>query len=283
MLPQWIEELLEAICVVNKQDEFVYVSGASVRVFGYEPEEMIGRSMWDFVYPEDRHLTKWATGEINSGVEKTDFENRYVKKDGSLAYLQWSARWSEKEQVRVAVARDISSHKKKLDELHSLAFYDPLTGLPNRALLFDRLNQAIARCRRDGRCLALCFIDLNKFKEINDEHGHAAGDLVLCEVARSLRHSLRDSDNVARLGGDEFVVFFDYQDAKALEPTLEKLKKALKLTLSYQGRNLAVEGCIGVSLYPHHQQEAELLLTSADQAMYQAKQAGLRLFLTQVG
>ncbi|WP_337841270.1 diguanylate cyclase [Rheinheimera sp.] len=270
-LSQLIDELLEAVCVVDKHGVFVYLSPGAQRVFGYKPAEMRGRNMLEFMHPDDKDRTLLAVNDIMAGQVKTEFENRYIRKDGSVVHLQWSARWSEQEQVRVAVARDITSHKQVLQQLQHLAFYDCLTGLPNRALLMDRLQQGLARCRRENRVLALCFVDLNKFKQINDQYGHAAGDAALCALATALKTALRDTDTVARLGGDEFVVLMDCQNAAEVAPVLEKLTQACQLTFLWQQQSLQLEASIGVALYPQHAVDADSLLCLADQAMFRAK------------
>jgi PAS domain S-box-containing protein len=185
-LSDYIDQLLEAICVVDANGHFLYLSSGCERIFGYQSSEMIGRSMIELVHPDDRERTLLAASEIMSGDEKIDFENRYIRKDGQIAHIQWSARWSEDHNVRVAVARDITKHKQLLDQLQHIAFYDPLTQLPNRALFEDRLQQSLARARREQGMLALCFVDLDKFKEVNDRYGHAAGDLCLKKAAELL-------------------------------------------------------------------------------------------------
>lgn len=270
-LNQLIDELLEAVCVVDKQGVFVFLSPGSERVFGYKTHEMCGRNMLEFMHPEDKERTLLTVKDIMAGQKITAFENRYVRKDGSVVHLQWSARWSESEQVRVAVARDITSHKQVLEQLQHLAFYDSLTGLPNRALLMDRLQQGLARCRRENRILALGFVDLNKFKQVNDNFGHAAGDAVLCQLAGALKSALRDTDTVARLAGDEFVVLIDCQNAAEVAPVLDKLLQACQLDLLWQHQQIQLDASIGVALFPQHAADAESLLCRADQAMFKAK------------
>lgn len=278
-LSDYIDQLLEAICVVDANGCFLYLSSGCERIFGYKSTEMVGRPMIELVHPEDRERTLLAASEIMAGDQKIDFENRYIRKDGQIAYIQWSARWSEDQKVRVAVARDITKHKQLLEQLQHIAFYDPLTQLPNRALFEDRLQQSLARARREQGMLALCFIDLDKFKEVNDQYGHAAGDLCLKKVAELLLHSVRETDTVARLGGDEFVIVMDaVTEQSAVLSSLHNLLLKLQQPFVFEQHQLQLSGSIGIALFPLHGQDQASLLAAADRAMYKAKQAGgLRL------
>lgn len=274
-LSDYIDQLLEAICVVDANGCFLYLSSGCERIFGYKSDEMIGRPMIEFVHPDDRARTLLAASEIMAGDQKIDFENRYIRKDGQIAYIQWSARWSEDQNVRVAVARDITKHKQLLEQLQHIAFYDPLTQLPNRALFDDRLQQSLARARREQGMLALCFVDLDKFKEVNDRYGHAAGDLCLKKVAELLLYSVRETDTVARLGGDEFVIIMDaVTEQSAVLNTLQHLLIKLQQHFLFEQHQLQLSASIGIALFPLHGQDQVSLLAAADRAMYKAKHAG---------
>jgi len=160
-------------------------------------------------------------------------------------------------------------------EFEHLARHDMLTGLPNRRLFQDRLDHALARARRSGRKLALLFIDLDRFKEINDQVGHDAGDAVLQAVAARLAASTRESDTVARLGGDEFVVLLDDPSSQDQIATIaQKLLAALKPEIPFESYCLHAVASIGISQYPQDGQTATEILANADRAMYQAKAAG---------
>lgn len=274
-LSDYIDQLLEAICVVDANGCFLYLSSGCERIFGYKSAEMVGRPMIELVHPEDRARTLLAASEIMAGDQKIDFENRYIRKDGQIAYIQWSARWSEDQKVRVAVARDVTKHKQLLEQLQHIAFYDPLTQLPNRALFEDRLQQSLARARREQGKLALCFIDLDKFKEVNDQYGHAAGDLCLKKVAELLLHSVRETDTVARLGGDEFVIVMDaVTEQSAVLSALQNLLLKLQQHFLFEQHQLQLSASIGIAFFPAHGQDQASLLAAADMAMYKAKQAG---------
>ncbi|MBI1890389.1 MAG: CHASE domain-containing protein [Burkholderiales bacterium] len=156
-----------------------------------------------------------------------------------------------------------------------LALYDPLTGLPNRKLIADRLHQAVVMAKREQERLAVLFIDLDKFKPVNDELGHAVGDLLLKEVANRLQACVREADTVARLGGDEFVALLVHaHDRHSAEVAAEKMLHALMRPFEVVGHRLQIGGSIGVALYPEDGQEPNSLVKSADAAMYAAKNAG---------
>lgn len=417
VLSNYIDLLLDAICVVNKHGCFEFISPGAERIFGYKPEEMLGHSMLEFIHPDDQPLTLATAAQINQGVVKLDFENRYIRKDGTVVHLLWSARWSDDKQQRVAVARDISNLKQaqrrqaalyeiseaafaaddigqlyqkihqiigglmpissfviasydiqnglsfgynsadisdsasaelttelcskvissgqKLaavrqdlnalavplkthsgiigvllaqdttqiggycsDELELLEFvatqvavsierkqmlarlqfhalYDQLTSLPNRELFQDRMFTALARAEREKGLLALLYLDLDKFKHINDSFGHSVGDNILQQAARRLQQAIRQSDTAARFGGDEFVILLEHlQDEATAWQLAEKIRLALCQPYLINGQHIIINPSIGIALYPQHGQAQKELVLSADEAMYLAKKAG---------
>jgi diguanylate cyclase (GGDEF)-like protein/PAS domain S-box-containing protein len=431
----FIDLLLDAVCAVDVDGRFVFVSAACERILGYTPQELIGRSMIDLVAPADRERTLAAAARIMAGDQQLYFENRYVRKDGELVTIMWTARWSEKDQLRIAVARDVTArrHAESIqaalyaisDATHaaeglpdlcqrihriidallparnfsvalqdaggSLAFpyrlekdaaapaqfapdaaamyaellrtgqpllltpqtaaslsagvqsvlagdtlcwlavplstqhgvigavflksmmvhacytekdkellrfistqiasaverirlherlnhashYDQLTDLPNRRLFYDRLETALARVRRGRGCMSLLYLDLDKFKEVNDAFGHAAGDALLQEMARRLKRCVRDSDTVARIGGDEFVVLLE---SAGLEPNAAavaaKIHAALGQPVQIGKHAVQVLPSIGIAFYPKHGSSGEALLKHADEAMNKVKRGG---------
>ena len=432
--------LLDAICVVDTRGRFVFVSAACERIFGYTPEEMIGRPMIDFVFPEDRPRTLQQADDIVAGRPQPHFENRYVRKDGKVVHIMWSARWSEADQVRVAVARDVTERKRadsmqaalyaiseaahwgedlvtlfqqihqilggllpavnffvalydenkdelsfpyyvdeydqapapqKLDStalsaevirtglvlllahdageaptgyvrpdmgkgslnwlgvplnakkgvigalvvqsnsaevrytkedvellqfvstqiapvierkqmeswLQHIARHDPLTDLPNRELFHDRLQTSLNWAERNQTPLALLYLDLDKFKQVNDTLGHPIGDLLLQEVAHRLKQCVRESDTVGRVGGDEFLVLLHGipQPEQALL-VAEKIRVALARPFDLAGHRVQVFPSIGVALYPDHSDDYKQLIRYADEAMYVAKKGGGNCF-----
>ena len=172
-----------------------------------------------------------------------------------------------------SIIHDVTERKHAEEALEHQALHDGLTGLPNRLLLQDRVNQAIGMAVRDGRPFALCVIDLDRFKDVNDSLGHLAGDQLLQEVAYRLRQALRATDTVARLGGDEFAIVLPEADAEAATLAAQKLVEALAASLVLEGHEVAVGASIGIALFPENGDDADTLLRRADVAMYVAKQA----------
>jgi diguanylate cyclase (GGDEF)-like protein/PAS domain S-box-containing protein len=433
LMPNFADLLLDTIFLVDAHGCIVYVNAACERIFGYTPDEMIGQSMINFVAPEDRARTMDEARHVMAGHPRIGFENRYIRKDGRQVHIMWSARWSEVDQLRIGVARDVTeltrleamqaatyaiseaahnagdlvglfqeihriiaklvpvaeftvatcepktqlidlayeldsdgsvpvtpnliarqycaeviqsrqtlflpvdaqaaisdcmvsisdsgcwlamplitqqmaigalvlksrpgtiySEKDKelmqfvsaqvataierrqlhADLLHS-ARYDQLTGLPNRRLFDDRIKSALARCRRNQSGMALLFVDIDGFKQVNDSRGHAVGDRLLQEVALRLEQCTREEDTVARLGGDEFVVLLE--ETHAQEDALSvanKIRHLISQTINIDGVILHIRASIGIAVYPEHGVEIAELLRHADKEMYMDKKLG---------
>lgn len=419
LLPKVMDLLLDAVCVVDGEGRFVFVSAASERIFGYTPEEMIGRNMIDFVFPDDRDRTLQAAAAIMDGQPKPHFENRYMRKDGRVVDIMWSASWSESDRLRLAVARDITELKRVehtrnalyriseaanttegllalyqhihriIDELvpadnftvalydeanETLSFpystepqapspdpqplmstspfaevirsgqavlinqapmtvdwlgvplltergimgvlaiqtdsdkrryseedkqllhfvstqiasairrkqaeaellhrahHDVLTDLPNRALFNDRFDVALARAHRDNEHLALLFLDLNEFKNVNDNFGHEVGDQLLREVAHRLAQCVRASDTLGRMGGDEFTILLTNISAPDhVGIVADKIHTAIAAPFDIAGCKLTISASIGVAVYPHQGENREQLFRQADGDMYAGK------------
>lgn len=187
---------------------------------------------------------------------------RLFNKDGSLKGL-------------IGLAADVTERKEHEKQLEHVAHYDALTGVLNRVLLTDRMSQALARTRRDKRLMAVCYLDLDGFKPVNDSFGHEAGDKVLIEVARRIGETIREEDTVARLGGDEFVVLLvGLSAADECIASLNRLLAAINQPIKIDGNSVSISVSIGVALYPEDKADADTLLRHADQAMYIAKQSG---------
>lgn len=429
----YFDLLLDAVCAVDKQGRFVFVSAACERIFGYTADELVGQPMIELVHPADRLRTLEAAREIMGGDPKLNFENRYVRKDGRVVHILWSARWSEVDQLRIAVARDITERKQaesrqaalyaiseaahaaedllalfkrihliigewlpalnfsvalydehcaqinfpyhvddhehqpeqpgtvtgrlcaevirtglpilltpgqedapqgfeelvaaqqspcwlgvplnsqngtigalivksvaggeryteqdkellqfvcaqvataiERKQLHArlqhMAQYDQLTQLPNRALLRDRLKASLTLAKLDGGRMALLYVDLDRFKEVNDTHGHAVGDMLLQAVANRLKGCVRETDTVARIGGDEFVVLLhSIRTAEDADNVAGKIRLVLAQPLRLDGHSLNIQPSIGVASFPDHGTEEKQLFRHADEAMYSAK------------
>jgi diguanylate cyclase (GGDEF)-like protein/PAS domain S-box-containing protein len=430
----FVDMLMDAICVVDSQGRYVYVSAASERIFGYTPQELIGSQMLDLVHPDDRQRTLDAAREIMGGQPKLHFENRYIRKDGRVVHIMWSARWSEVDRLRIAVARDVTERKRseslrlalfKISEaahtaedlpglfrqvheivstllpaqnfsvalldtsndelrfpypvddvdpqqqspvanklareivatgkpvllgamsrdllpeplrdlisdgmpcwlgvpltsqggtlgalmvkgrpgdvqytdkdqellqfvasqacaaierqqmherLQHMAQYDQLTRLPNRMLLNERLLASLGRARSSKGRLAVLYLDLDKFKQVNDTFGHAAGDHLLQEVARRLTLCVRESDTVARIGGDEFIVLLDRISKDSDAATVAaKILASLNEPMDFSGEQWPIRPSIGIAHYPDDADDLAQLFKHADEAMYQAKKGG---------
>ncbi|MBC7781654.1 MAG: diguanylate cyclase [Proteobacteria bacterium] len=189
-----------------------------------------------------------------------------------LAVVERAIREHRQEEARVSHLTDLES---ELYRLQHQAFHDWLTGLPNRALFKDRLTLAIAQAQRSGRKVAVLFLDLDRFKPINDRHGHDVGDWVLKEVARRLSGTLRGADTLARLGGDEFVAIIPYVDnSAAVKAVIEKFDAALRVPFAVAGELLEIGCSVGCAIYPDDGTSPDLLLENADAAMYQQKHRG---------
>jgi len=265
--------MLDAVCVVDKSGNFVYASAAFESMFGYAPEEVIGKPVIDFVCLEDNKRTLNAVGKLKSGVVYQSFENRWIHKSGNIVDVLWSARWSEKHQMRIAVAHDITGRKQMENKLVYLANHDSLTQLPNRLLLRESLNDAIACSQAKKSNFCLLFLDVNRFKQINDQYGHSLGDRVLAIVAKRLVNCVRHSDTVGRLGGDEFLIVLNsvaqHSDALLFS---EKIKREIEKPIALDKVILNVSLSVGIARYPQDAGNIDDLLQYADKAMYTEKQ-----------
>lgn len=270
-----------AIMVTDRNNRIIAVNPGFSRLTGYGAEEAVGqtpsllksgrhdavfyRAMWEAL----RDRGEW-TGEI--------WDRR---KDGSF-YPKWAhikvvpGRGEEGQpEGYVACFTDISAHQETENRIRAQAYHDALTGLPNRLLLRDRLEHALANAQRMKHTLAVLYIDLDNFKNINDSLGHAAGDQLLSAVAERLRASVRDMDTVARLGGDEFVVVLENLDDEAAAAAVAvKIHQSLAQPITVECQPLQAAASIGIALYPDDGDTADSLMRNADTAMYQAKARG---------
>jgi len=248
------------------------------QVTGYTASELGGKAGWDLLTAEGKAIAQEALGYwMKSGG--FEMELPLQDKNNQVIPYFWKGVTLKNENSEaiglIGIGRDITTYKRTQDHLDRLAHYDALTGLANRSLLSDRLHQAVARSERSGGLLALVFIDLNKFKEINDTLGHDAGDALLKTYAGWLTASMRGSDTAARWGGDEFVLILeDISNPAAVINVLEKLFKHEAAPLDLKGQKVFTTSSVGISIYPLDGTDPLALLRSADHAMYRAKEQG---------
>jgi diguanylate cyclase (GGDEF)-like protein/PAS domain S-box-containing protein len=281
----------EGIIIADGETKILRVNKAFVEITGYPAEEVVGTSprlLHSDQHDRDFYDSIWKSVEESDGWEG-EVWGRRKNGDAVPLHLTVTAIRDAKGAAcnYVLAFSDITRNKKDADEIYNLAFFDPLTGLPNRRLLMDRLSQSVAASGRTGQKAALLFLDLDNFKNLNDTLGHDFGDLLLQQTAQRLKHSLRAEDTVARIGGDEFVIILqnlgeEGADAPAqTEAVANKILSALNQPYSLHDHECFSSASIGVTLFESSESEVDELLKQADIAMYQAKKSGrnmLRFF-----
>ena len=260
------------------------VSASYAQSLGYDGENLVGRSTTPAdlgIWVEAGQRGRWVELMSEKG-ELIGFEAPLRRRDGSIATFVISGkilRMAE-EDCAIVVLHDISRQKQHEEHLSRIAYYDPLTMLPNRRLLNDRLHQAIAHNQRASKRLAVCYLDLDGFKRVNDTLGHEVGDRVLQEAALRLLGSVRGGDTVARLGGDEFVlVLGGLSGHKECITAVERLVQTVSAPYEIEGHRLhEISASVGVTVVPGDDADPDTLVRNADHAMYSAKQAGKNRF-----
>ena len=269
----------EGITITDTRGTIIDVNDTFTRITGYSREEAIGNN--PRMLQSGRQGPKFYAAMWKSLAEQGHFTGEVWnrRKNGELfaEIITISAVRNPLGATThyVALFTDITSIKENERKLERIAHYDALTGLPNRVLLSDRLQQAMARCQRKGHSLAVAFIDLDGFKAVNDLHGHEQGDDLLVALAQRLQSSLREGDTLSRMGGDEFVaVLSDLEHLHDCHPVLDRMLRAAADPVRLGDRLFQLSASIGVTLFPADGVGPDLLIRHADQAMYQAKQAG---------
>ncbi|TCS99843.1 two-component system CheB/CheR fusion protein [Tepidimonas ignava] len=246
---------------------------------GCPAEDMRGTPWQQWIHPDDRDTLQQQWRAMLSGRQPAAQEQRLLARDGTLRWARQHVSLARHpaplDDVVVVLLENIDEAKAREQTIFRQANYDALTGLPNRALYRDRLEQALLRAQRELRAVYVMFIDLDGFKEVNDIHGHELGDEVLVETAGRIRRALRANDTVARFGGDEFVVMLDAADSPlVVERVADNILQALRQPYTLHGNVLRLSASIGVAAYPSDGETSEELLRMADTAMYAAKNGG---------
>jgi diguanylate cyclase (GGDEF)-like protein/PAS domain S-box-containing protein len=273
-----VEKTLVGVFIVQG-DCFSYVNPRFGEIFGYSAEDILREGdVLKFIEQEDRAFVAGNFRRQLSGeVSNLQYEFRGRRKDGTIVHveaLNGLGTYNGRNAV-LGTLIDISERKQAEAKVLHMAFHDPLTGLPNRMLFNDRAEQAIAMSRRDNEVLALLFIDLDRFKAINDSLGHAAGDRLLCEVADRLRECVRESDTVSRFGGDEFnLMLTQVRNQSDTELIAHKILRALRRPFNIEGHELHGTASIGIALFPRDGSDVQTLIKNADTALYRAKDLG---------
>ena len=275
-----LDNAAEAVITIDQHGMIRDFNRAAERIFGYRAAEAVGQNIriivpHRFKGKHEEHLRRYAaTGE--SQVLNTRREVTALRRDGSEfpVDLSMSEAQVNGDRLITAILLDISERRALEERIHRMAHYDDLTGLPNRALYFDQLERALALAHRQQHKVGVLFIDLNDFKPVNDEFGHATGDDLLRLVAGRLAACMRESDMVARLGGDEFTVILPaIQGLADAEEAAQRVAAAFRETFIVGGRPITVGFSVGVALYPEDGLTASEITHRADVRMYRAKEA----------
>jgi diguanylate cyclase (GGDEF)-like protein/PAS domain S-box-containing protein len=274
-----LRSLGEAVITINGEGEVRFANRVACDLLGRSSEELVGGRASDvFIVrdveaqrPELLELAEAGAGETREAVLFAIGGKRIP-----IEYNRTPIQSADGEFYgQVIVFRDISVRKEHEDAIKRLAYRDDLTGLPNRVSLVDRLQLELAHAKRNKEQLAVAYVDLDGFKQVNDSHGHAAGDALLKSVAERMRSVLRAGDTIARLGGDEFVIVLPAiggaEDARRVG---EKVIAVLETPFLFEGRPLRASASLGLAMFPRDGGETDMLLRRADKAMYRAKSLG---------
>ncbi len=268
----------DLLATISLDGRFTLVNPAWEQLLGWTPEELQAHPLRELLHPEDVEQTLALMLAGNGDpTHLQSFTNRFRHRDGSWHSLLWNGRCDG--ELWYASAKDVTDRSdlehQALHDLEHQALHDPLTHLPNRSLLMDRTRQALARLHRSPGVVALLFIDLDRFKAVNDNLGHEGGDKLLISVSKRLQDLMRDSDTVARLGGDEFVILAEeiVSDGEALA-LAERVLHAMEAAFRLGSAEVSLLASVGVSVSHDPESDPESMLREADVAMYRAKGAG---------
>jgi diguanylate cyclase (GGDEF)-like protein/PAS domain S-box-containing protein len=265
------------MALVAPDGQFLRTNRSLCDILGYPEEELLEKTFQDITYPDDLDADLDQVRRMLVGKIRTyQMEKRYLHKDGQVVWVLLSVSMVHDEEGEplyfVSQIQDISERKVLEERLEHRAFHDSLTDLPNRQLFMDRLGQALRRTMRRHKRVAVLFMDIDKFKDVNDSLGHEVGDLLLKVVAQRLGHCLRPEDTLARFGGDEFVVLIEaVDDSEQAVEVAERITEEFRKPFNIEGRDLYVAASIGISLGDARTHDSDGLLRDADTAMYRAK------------
>jgi diguanylate cyclase (GGDEF)-like protein/PAS domain S-box-containing protein len=276
MLKEAVDCLPIGITLSDVSGKIIYSNPAEAEIHGYSPEELIGKDANEFAPQSQRKPL--TSDQMNSmGLLKRESVN--IRKSGEAFPVQLTSLAVRSCDGRclgiVTTCEDITSQKETERKIHRLAYYDALTGLPNRGMFLDRLHQALAFAHREELSVCLVFLDLDNFKDVNDTYGHDFGDKLLKQVAERLNDTMRESDTLARLGGDEFVVILSSVTShESIANAAQRLMSVFSNPFLIDDRKIYCGVSIGIAVYPDDGTDTETLLKCADTAMYHAKEEG---------
>jgi diguanylate cyclase (GGDEF)-like protein/PAS domain S-box-containing protein len=266
----------DAIVVRSIDGHVEFWNKGAERLYGWRADEVLGEAVDKLLYGDPTAFAEATAATLASGEWSGELVQR--RRNGAALTVEghWTLVRDERNQPKsiLVMNSDITDRKATDEKIRNLALYDTLTGLPNRMLFSDRLTQALASAEQKGRGLVILFMDLNRFKEINDTQGHGVGDQVLIQVAHRFKATLREEEMLARLAGDEFVVLAETADASSATLIAERLQRALAEPIATRGHTFSVGVSIGIARYPADGRTMDDLLKGADIAMYRAKAAG---------
>tara|TARA_R110001592_G_scaffold296139_2_gene566482 strand:- start:11658 stop:13625 length:1968 start_codon:yes stop_codon:yes gene_type:complete len=262
-----------ALIILDGNGRILNWNHQAITIFGWTFEEVKGKSIYEFLIP----LPNQA--KLREVIKQTLDDERFASehywcysKSGKIILCDWKNTRLQSDRL-IAMVRDITQQKELEDKLNQMAHSDALTGIANRTLFFQKLEEAISLAKRRKEKVALLFIDLDDFKIVNDQYGHEFGDVVLCEVVQRIKIAVREADTLARIGGDEFVlILHDCETHKRAMQVAEKVLFHLERPIQVSGLTVIVGGSIGISFYPDDGIKTAELLKSADRAMYEVKQ-----------